>query len=279
MRVSVDDGVELEVDVRGQGPGLLLVHGFGGSKQDFADHVEALATTHRVVTFDHRGHGRSGRGRDPDVYTLDRYAADTLQVADALELPSFRLLGYSMGGMVARRVVLAQPERVDALVLMDTSSGRPESLDAELMDAAATIALEDGKDVLKSLLDAAATLDTPAHQRLLARRPGYRELEAWAWDALSIEMWAGTIREMAHQPDQRRELAAVSCPTLVIVGEQDAAFLGSCRVMAATIPGARLEVIADAGHSPQLENPAAWYGVLTEFLEAVDAGRVRRATP
>ena len=77
----------------------------------------------------------------------------------------------------------------------------------------------------------------------------------------------------------RRELAAVSCPTLVIVGEQDAAFLGSCRVMAATIPGARLEVIADAGHSPQLENPAAWYGVLTEFLEAVDAGRVRRATP
>lgn len=275
MRVAADDGVEIEVDVRGDGPGLLLVHGFGGSKDDFADHVEALGATHRVVTFDHRGHGRSGRGPDPDEYTLDRYAADTLQVADALDLPSFRLLGHSMGGMVARRLVLARPERVEALVLMDTSPGCPDSLDAELMDAAAKIALEDGKDVLKSLLDAAATLDTPAHQRLLAERPGYRELEARAWEALSIEMWAGTIREIAHQPDQLRELATVVCPTLVIVGEQDTAFLDSCRAMAATIAGARFVVIPDAGHSPQLENPRAWSAALGEFLAAIDSGSSR----
>lgn len=271
MRVTLDDGVEIEVDVRGRGPGLILVHGFGGSKEDFADHVDALATSHRVVTFDHRGHGASGRGSDPAEYTFDRYAADTMQLADALELPRFRLLGHSMGGMVARRVVLAHQDRVEALVLMDTSPSCPPSFDRELMDAAATIALDDGKEVLKSLLDAAPALDTPAHQRLLAQRPGYRELEARSWEALSIEMWAGSIREIAHQPDQLADLATVRCPTLVLVGDQDAAFLEPCRAMSDIIPGAQLIVIPDAGHSPQFENPEAWRAALVEFLGAFDA--------
>jgi pimeloyl-ACP methyl ester carboxylesterase len=270
VRVTVDDGVALEVDVRGDGPGLLLVHGFGGAKEDFADHVEALASTFRVVTFDHRGHGESGGGDDPSEYTLDRYAADTLQVADAADLPTFRLLGHSMGGMIARRVVLGHPERIDALVLMDTSPGPPR-LDPELMDAAAKIALEDGKQVLKPLLDAAATLDTPAHQRLIAERPGYREFQERKWDALSMAMWAGTIRDMAHQPDQLAAIATVECPTLVLVGALDAAFLDACKAMAATIPGAELVVIPEAGHSPQFEQPDAWYAALVGFLSSVDA--------
>jgi pimeloyl-ACP methyl ester carboxylesterase len=270
VRVTVDDGVALEVDVRGDGPGLLMVHGFGGSKEDFADHVEALASTYRVVTFDHRGHGESGGGDDPAEYTLDRYAADTLQVADAADLPTFNLLGHSMGGMVARRVVLGHPERIAALVLMDTSPGPPR-LDPELMDAAAKIALEDGKEVLKSLLDAAATLDTPAHQRLLAERAGFQEFQEREWDALSMSMWAGTIREMAHQPDQLAALAAVECPTLVLVGEQDEAFLDLCKAIAATIPGAELVVIPEAGHSPQFEHPDAWYAALVGFLSSVDS--------
>jgi 2-succinyl-6-hydroxy-2,4-cyclohexadiene-1-carboxylate synthase len=269
VRVAVDDGVELQVDVRGEGPGLVLVHGFGGTKEDFADHVGALSASHRVVTFDHRGHGASGRGDDPAAYTLDRYAADTLQVADATGLSTFRLLGHSMGGMVARRVALAHPERVEALVLMDTSAGCPDSLDPDLMDAAAKIALEDGKEVLKSLLDAAATLDTPAHQRLVSERPGYQELEARAWDALSVVMWAGTIREIAHQPDELAALARVSCPVLVIVGEQDAAFLDACHAIASTIPAAHLAVIPDAGHSPQVENPDAWRAALVGFLDTL----------
>ncbi len=277
MRVPVDDGVEIEVDVRGTGPGLLLVHGFGGAKGDFADHVDELATTHRVVTFDHRGHGASGRGDDPAAYTFDRYAADTVQVADALGMDTFRLLGHSMGGMVARRVVLAHPDRVEALVLMDTSSGRPDALDPDLMDAAAQIALSDGKDVLKSLLDSAGTLDTQAHQQVLAQRPGYLEFEKRKWNDLSIVMWAGSVTEIAHQPDELARLAEVACPTLVLVGEQDEAFLRPSRAMAATIPGAQLVVIPDAGHSPQFENPDAWRAAMLEFLGSVGLADTRAA--
>ena len=82
MRVTTDDGVGLEVRVEGEGPGLVLVHGFGGAKEDFADHVPALARRARVVTFDHRGHGESDGPDDVGAYSLDRLAADVLTVAE-----------------------------------------------------------------------------------------------------------------------------------------------------------------------------------------------------
>src|SRR5512132_2649682 len=110
MWVTTDDGVELAVEVSGSGPGLLLVHGHGGAKEDFADHVERLARQHTVVTFDHRGHGKSGHPTDPPAYSLARMRADTWAVADAVGLERFRVLGHSMGGMVVRRMPFEQPE-------------------------------------------------------------------------------------------------------------------------------------------------------------------------
>jgi len=270
MRVTMDDGVGLEVTDTGSGPGLLLVHGFGGAKEDFADHVDALAARHRVVTFDHRGHGASDKPDHAAAYSFDRMAADVLGVADTIGIDAFRLLGHSMGGMVARRAVLATPERIDALVLMDTSPGPVPGLEPDLVDFAAGIALTEGKDVLKPMLDAAATLETPAYARLLAERPGFEEFELRKWDALSGVMWATMAREMAHQPDQLALLAGVRCPTLVVVGEQDAPFVDVSRDMAATIPGAELVVVRDAGHSPQLENPTAWFEAVDGFLLGIE---------
>ncbi len=270
MRVTMDDGVALEVTDTGSGPGLLLVHGFGGAKEDFADHVDALAARHRVVTFDHRGHGESDDPPDAADYSFDRMAADVLGVADAMGIEAFRLLGHSMGGMVARRVVLAAPERIDVLVLMDTSPGPIPGLDPELADLAAAIMLEQGKDVLKPLLDEAGTLESPAHLRVLAERPELVEYEARNWQAVSPVMWATMLRELVHQPDQLALLAGVHCPTLVIVGEQDKPFVDASRDMAATIPGAELVVVHDAGHSPQLENPIAWFDAVDGFLLGIE---------
>ncbi len=266
MRVEMDDGVGLEVREAGAGPALLLVHGFGGAKEDFADHVEVLADRYRVVTFDHRGHGESDAPDDPTAYSLDRLAADTSGVADALGIGELRLLGHSMGGMVARRFVLARPERVSTLVLMNTSPGPVPGLDPDLLDLAADIAIEQGKEVLKPLLDDAAALETPSYHRLLLERPGYQDFVDYKWAALSGVMWGAMARDMAHQPDQLELLGDLRCPTLVLVGEQDESFLEASKVMAATIPGARLAVIPDAGHSPQFENPTRWFSELDGFL-------------
>ena len=273
MRVTMDDGVALEVTDTGSGPALLLVHGFGGAKEDFADHVDALAGRHRVVTFDHRGHGESDDPPGVSAYSLDRMATDVLGVVDTLGIDGFRLLGHSMGGMVARRFVLAHPSRVDALVLMDTSPGPVPGIDPQLADLAAQVALDDGKDVLRPMLDAAGTLETPAYLRLLEERPGYREFEDYKWASLSGVMWAAMAREIVHQPNQLALLAKVRCPTLVIVGAEDESFVEPSRQMAAVIPGAELVVVPDAGHSPQFENPRVWLEALEGFL-----ARVERAT-
>ena len=177
VRIEMDDGVELAVDVAGSGPGLLLVHGFGGAKEDFADHVPALAVDHTVVVVDHRGHGASDGPDDPAAYSpaahsFERLVTDMFEVADALGLDRFRLLGHSMGGMVARRMVLERPDRIEALVLMDTAPGPIPAFDVDLMDAGGMVALTQGKAALKELLDLGTPLNTPAYERLLAERPG-----------------------------------------------------------------------------------------------------------
>jgi pimeloyl-ACP methyl ester carboxylesterase len=269
VRVRTDDGVTLEAIVEGDGPGLVLVHGFGGAKEDFGDHLDALARDHTVVTFDHRGHGESDKPRDLAVYSFDRLARDVLQVVDAAGVDRFRLLGHSMGGMVSRGVALRHGDRVEALVMMDTSPGPIPGFDPELIEIAATTALEQGKDELKALLDLAPALDTPAHQRLLAERPGYQEFNDRKWAALSEIMWVALVREIAYQRDDLDAMRGLGMPVLVICGEQDKPLLQPSRAMADAIPGATLAVIADAGHSPQFEQGDAWYAVLTQFLASV----------
>ena len=271
MRIVTDDGVGLEVLVRGTGPALVLMHGHGGAKEDFFDQIDDLARDHCVVTFDLRGHGESDGPEDESWYSLDRFAADIENVVDHLELPTVRLLGHSMGGMVARRFVIAHPERVAALILMNTSPGPPPNLDAGIIDLGVQIAYEQGMDELKRVMDAFSPLGTPAYERTLIDRPGYREFGDAKWANVSRAMYTETMVEIRDQPDQLAELAQVRCPTLVMVGIEDERFLGVSETMAAAIPGAQLVVIPGAGHSPQFENGQAWLETLGGFLAGVDA--------
>jgi len=269
MRVTVDDGVALETVMAGptDAPGLLLVHGFGGAKEDFADHVDALALEHRVVIFDHRGHGASDKPAHPAAYSLDRLAADALAVARAAGLHDLRLLGHSMGGMVVRRLALAHPDELHALVLMDTSPGAPPGIDPELVTVGARVARTEGLAAVRVLSDGLDLLGSAAYQRVLAERPGFAEYVERKWASLSPVMWATLAREIVGQADQLAALSNLPHATLVMVGEEDATFVAPSRAMAEALPDARLVVIPDAGHSPQFENPAVWREALRAFLD------------
>src|SRR5262249_32182515 len=146
---------------------------------------------------------------EPAAYSLDRLRADTLAVADAAGLDRFRLLGHSMGGMVVRRIAVDRPDRVTALVMMDTSPGPIPGFDPELMELAAGVALQEGKAALKALLDMASPLDTPAYQRVLAERPGYQAFEDRKWEDLSHVMWGALARAIARQPDDLDAMRAL----------------------------------------------------------------------
>lgn len=266
MRIVTDDGVGLAVEQHGSGPPFVMIHGFTGAKDDFVDHACRFAERSMVVLFDHRGHGASDKPGDEGAYSFDRLAADTLAVADGLGLDRFALLGHSMGGMVARRIVLAHPERVQSLVLMDTSPGLPPSIDPDLADAAAELALTGDMALLRQILDEADTLGSEADQRVRRERPGYGEYCARKWAEIAPASYAGLMRAIVHQPDELEAMRAIACPTLVIVGEEDAHFVPAAHAMADAVAGARLVVVPDAGHSPQFENPDAYFTAVDQFL-------------
>ena len=113
------------------------------------------------MIFDHRGHGASDAPTDLDAYSFDRLRADTLAIADAAGLDHFRLLGHSLGGMLVRRIAVDRPDRVRALVMMDTSPGPIPGFDPELVELGVGVAINEGKDALKALLDMTTPLDTP----------------------------------------------------------------------------------------------------------------------
>jgi len=267
--VGVEPGIELAIEVRGEGPALVCVHGFGGAKEDFADHLEALAERWRVITVDLRGHGDSDAPSDPSSYSLDRLARDVEAVADAVGAERFRLLGHSMGGMVARRIVLDHPERVEALVLMSTAAGPPVGIDPDLVDVGASLALADWVELMR-MLDEVAPLKTPAYQRVIDERDGFADFIAWKWSRVAPPMWAALAPQIAREPVDLDRLRAVTVPTLVIVGDLDAAFYDGSLALAEAVPGSRLAVIGDAGHHPQFEQPDAWLEAVTTFLADVD---------
>lgn len=269
-RLESGSGLRVAVLEAGAPPGrpLLLVHGFTGAKEDFGDHLDDLAARGwHCVAPDLRGHGGSDHPAGRESYGLGIFAGDILELADRLGWARFTLLGHSMGGMVAQHVALDAAHRLEGLVLMNTSHGAPDGIDPALVELGKSVVATGG---MASLVEASrgqrGALGTPAHERLLASRPGYREFGEAKSLACSSEMWMAMVDELLHQPDRLEALAGVSVPTLVLVGEHDAGFLAHSRRMAAAIPGAKLVVLPDAGHSPQFESPRAWFDALVSFL-------------
>ena len=112
---------------------------------------------------------------------------------------------------------------------MDTSAGPPPGLDRELVAFGVEVARTRGLAVLKELSDELDLLGSPAYQRVLAERPGFREYADYKWSAQSPVMWAQLIEDIVGQPDQLAELAALHVPVLGIVGDEDTTFLQPMR--------------------------------------------------
>jgi pimeloyl-ACP methyl ester carboxylesterase len=268
--------VSLVIAEAGQGGRpLLLLHGFTGAKEDFTEWLDRLADAGwHAVAPDHRGHGASGKPAAEDAYSIAILADDAIRLADFLGWDRFALLGHSMGGYIAGAIALKVPGRLTALVLMDTSHTAVEGIEMSDVELALEIVRTQGTDVLADILATReGILETAAHRRVVAERPGYAEENDRKLRAAAPAMYAAIAPELLRYPDALGGLAAMRPvpPTLVVVGEQDAPFIPASERMAKAIPGAELAVIDDAGHSPQFENPDGWWAALSGFLAGVPA--------
>jgi 3-oxoadipate enol-lactonase len=261
-RLTVN-GVSLAVEVRGDGPAVLLIHGYPLDRSIWT-HAMAELDGFRRIALDLRGMGRSDA---PDLgYSIETYAGDLAALLDTLGIEETVLCGLSMGGYIAFEFLRRWRHRVRGLVLMDTraEADTPDGMRAR--DAAAVSAREHGTaamadELLPRMLSPATLTGSPEVvdrvRAMLAAAP--------------VAGMVGALGAMRDRPDSTELLATLAgLPTLVLVGEHDALTPPSqVRGLAGAIPGARLVVVPGAGHLPPIERPAVTTQVLLEFLRSI----------
>lgn len=246
-----------ELGGRADGPVVLFANSLGTNFHVWDAQAAALAERYRVLRYDMRGHGLTDCPAGP--YTIAQLGDDARALLDALKIDSAHVVGLSIGGLVAQRLAAAAPSRVRSLVLCDTANviGPPSRWD-DRIDAVS-------KGGLISIVD--AVLKGWFTSGFLAAQP---DLARGASNMIARTPLAGYIGccHALRGADLREDDARIVCPTLVVVGDQDASTPPAlARELCAAIKGARLEVIASAAHIPSIEQPDALNRLLLGFLE------------
>jgi 3-oxoadipate enol-lactonase len=247
------DGEQIYFESVGAGETVVLSHGAGGSHAVWYQQVVLLAQKYQVITWDHRGFGRS-----TDVNkqaSPERAVEDLKALLDHLGVTSAHLVGQSMGGYTVMGFALKYPTRVRSMVLADTPGGVLTPEVASWRKSAPQGVPPDQLPITRhpGLSDAFGTRD-PAKAFL------YKQMGA----ASPAGLYEKTLKTSYALDDVRR----ISFPVLLVVGAEDQTYPPAViRSIAALIKGARLAVLPGAGDSPYFETPEAWNAVVMKFLE------------
>lgn len=253
------NGIEINYRIDGAGPWLVLSHSLSCDLTMWDELAVALAPTFTVLRYDTRGHG--GTGAPDGEYRFGQLAADLAALLDALKVERTHFLGLSMGGMIGQHFALAHPQRLERLVIANSTSRIPPEA-GPLWDERIAIARSQG---CAGLVE--GTLGrwfTPAFR---AARP---EVMARIGALIAATPPAGYIGCAAaiRSLDITAQLGAIRAPTLVIAGAEDPGTPPAMgEAIANAIPGARLAVIPAASHLSCIEQPDAFRALAADFLK------------
>ena len=250
------DGVEIYYEVHGEGPPLLLTHGYSATSQMWAGQIAPFSKQFKLVLWDMRGHGRSASPDDLAQYSEEHTVADMAALLDAAHAKDAVIGGLSLGGYMSLAFHLAHPKRTRALLIIDTGPGYKN-------DEA-----RDGWNV--RAMKTAERFETEGLGRLQSGSAETRIAQHTSDKGLAL-----AARGMLAQRDARviNSLPEIKVPSLVVVGANDTPFLKASDYMAAKIPGAKLVTIPDAGHAANIDQPERFNGAVLGFLR--EAGLVR----
>ena len=261
------DGTSLYYETHGSGPAVVFAHGAGGNHLSWWQQVPHFRDRYTCVVFDHRGFGQSLDPRPPEE--RPRFDEDLAALIDHLNLADVRLVAQSMGGWTCLGYTVTHPERVRALVMADTAGG----LTSPELQAARQAARERVGE---------QSLATGAYSE------GFRQRDptcAFLYDGIRAlnpprEVSLGTGTPVNRLSVSAEEAAALTLPVLFIEGEDDVLIPPEViGVAQGLIPGARLAMVTDAGHSVYFERPAEFNALVDAFFAEVaspaGAGRAR----
>jgi pimeloyl-ACP methyl ester carboxylesterase len=238
-------GVRIHYEVRNSGTPVVLLHGFTGSAQRHFGQtgvIDALvAAGYRVVAMDSRGHGESGKPRDPGAYGLEM-AEDVLRLLDHLQIQRVHVVGYSMGGAIATQLLVRHPERLLTTALLGSGweGEDPKEFRSQMLAMAEGFDKKDASALIRGVRSGAEA--APTETEVAA-------LNAELFSRNPPDVLAAVARGMLPLWDvSANRLRASKVPVIAIVGEHDTSNLIAAKRMATVINGLELVVIPGATH-------------------------------
>jgi proline iminopeptidase len=268
MSAVAPSSTGLSFEEVGRGAPCLVAHGGPGLHHGPYRSLDRLGAVRRLVYWDHRGHGRS----DPlpaTRLTIGLFADDAVRLADDLELETFDLFGHSFGGWVAQEVALRYPERVSTLILASTTPGQLGSTESEADDQGPPMPSE-----LAELMSQRPSTDAELVALYRTLAPHFtRSVDAAALTdfldpvLVSAGSFGRVLDEALADWSSVDRLGTVRCPTLVLGGRHDR-FCSPPQLqrIAARVPDAKLRWFENSGHFMWLEEPDAFFELVTGWL-------------
>jgi pimeloyl-ACP methyl ester carboxylesterase len=246
MPILSADGLDIAYLDEGSGPPILLIHGFGSTKEINWVHTGWFKTLmdagYRVIAFDHRGHGASSKLYDPELYDTRLMAQDARRLLDHLGIPRIDIIGYSMGARVAAQFALAERDRLNSLIMggLGIHLVEGDGLPQEVAAALEAPSLADVTDPLGRMFRAFADANKADLKALAACIRGSR------------------------QTLTRQQVAEIDQPALVAVGTRDL-IAGSGQELAALLPRGEMLDIPGRDHNPAVGDKVFKQGALDFF--------------
>lgn len=246
------NGVNIHYEVAGDGPVVLLSHGYSATAQMWTGQVEALKDRYKVVTWDMRGHGLSDSPADQAEYSEDATVEDMAAILDAVGAETAVIGGLSLGGYMSAAFYLKHHQRTRALMLFDTGPGYRNPTAREGWNETARKRAEVFEEKGLDALGRSAEVRVSTHR--------------------SAQGLANAARGMLAQFNSNvvEILDKIAVPTMVLVGSEDAPFLGASEYMAKKIPNATYIIIEGAGHAANIDQPARFNEAVEAFLGNLD---------
>jgi 3-oxoadipate enol-lactonase len=266
VRVVVANGLDLYYEIHGQGPPVLNIGGTGGDLRRMPPTLSPLVRHFTVLSYDQRGLGRTTGGGEGD-WSMADYADDAAALLAALGWERAGIVGTSFGGMVALNLAVRHPHLVERLALCCTSPGGAFASYPlhELATESGPLGEDDAFAIRMRLTD--RRWDRAAVEPIPGLGAFYDQMAAEALRPLKPEAARGLRRQLLARAghDVVASLGSIDAPTLVCAGRyDDLAPLANSELLAARIPGARLEVF-DGGHTFMIQDRTA-FPTIIDFL-------------
>ncbi len=241
-------------------PVVVLSHSLGSSSIMWAPQLPQLTERYRVLCYDTRGHG--GTSAPEGEYSLDQLGNDALSLLDGMDLPQVHWVGLSMGGMIGQNLALRQNGRFKSLTLCDTSSQIPEAARSTWDDRIAVVAAGGMEPLADGTMERWFTVP------YLAQKPSAVDSIREQFLATPPAGFMGCCHALKPL-DYLDQLHTIELPTMIIVGAEDTGTpVAASEAMHARIPNSQLEILPQAAHLANIEQPEAFSKALLGFLNA-----------